>query len=110
MPNFVVAITKTGSINIEASSKEAAEEIARSIEADGSFPLDLEVNVQPAVLYQLKTDEWVQRLDEECGVSFYETTDGHYGFTGCESDNFTSLQAAIHAAVLEYHGELEPSI
>ena len=46
MKTYTVTITKYGTETIEASSAEEAEEIARDQEAEGSFFMNMEVNVE----------------------------------------------------------------
>ena len=97
---FIVKITKQAEINIDASTVQEAEQIARDMEADGSFPLDLEVSVTPARLGSFAWNQWLRKLEDK-GVSIYSSGD-LYGFTGCESDSFESQEEAITEAALQY--------
>jgi hypothetical protein len=46
---------------------------------------------------------WSNYLNKEADVSIYETEDlpGHFGFTGCESDQYNSEAEAVNAALNE---------
>lgn len=54
---------------------------------------------------------WIERLGS-ADVSVYEAEDlpGHFGFTGCDADNFMSFDEALHAALIatpDVVGEVE---
>ncbi len=97
---FIVKITKQAEVSIQANTADEAEQIARDMEADGSFPLDLEVSVTPAKLGTFAWSQWLRKLDDQ-GVSIY-SVGALYGFTGCESDSFESQEEAITEAALQY--------
>lgn len=104
MAKYVVTIAKTAEVEVEAENREAAERIARDQEADGCLGFDMEVAVRPVVLGEHTINHWVRVLEDEHNVSVYGS-DGHpgrFGFTGCDADDFESLEEAVEAALRQY--------
>jgi len=103
MNKYRVAITKVGYVEVDAESRDHADEIARSQEADGCVEMDIEVDIQPVMIGDCTLEHWVRRLDDACNVGVYEAEElpGHFGYTGCEADDFMSLGEAVEAAVLQ---------
>ncbi|MEN3374407.1 hypothetical protein [Dechloromonas sp. ZS-1] len=104
MNKYVVKITKTCSIEVEAETREMAEQIARDQEADGCLSFDMEVEVRPVGIGGRTFPQWLRVLDNECNVSVYESEleTGLFGFTGCDADIYESVEEAVEAAVTHY--------
>ena len=108
MSKYVITVTKVAEIEVEADSREAAEQVARDQEADGCICFDMQFESRPVVLGEFSVSQWVRILDDENNVSVYESAGGCFGFTGCESDHYPSFNEAVEAAVQQYgllHGE-----
>ena len=86
MSKYVVSITKTCEIEVDAEDRAMAEQIARDQEADGSVTFDMQFDVRPVTLGERTINQWLRVLDDEHGVSVYESGDcpGSFGFTGCD--------------------------
>lgn len=103
MSKFIVRITKSIEVEVDAETRQEAEQIARDQMADGCFTFDTEIVVRSVGMGGRTFCQWLRVLDNEHGVSVYETEDhpGQFRFTGCESD-FETTEEAIEAAVLHY--------
>ncbi len=108
MSKFIVRITKSVEVEVDAETRQEAEQIARDQVEDGCLAFDTEIVVRSVGMGGRTFCQWLRVLDDEHNVSVYETEDrpGMFGFTGCESDDFESTEEAVEAAVL-YYGLIE---
>ncbi|WP_432263161.1 hypothetical protein [Cupriavidus sp. TMH.W2] len=102
MPMFEVTILKAAEVEVEADNAAAAVQIVRNQDADGVLGYDTQASATPVVFGAHPLSHWLRRLDEERNVSVYEADNmpGHFGYTGCEADNFQTMEEATLAAVL----------
>ncbi len=108
---YVVTITKTAVVEIEAESAFAAEQIVADQDSDAIIEMDRTIEAVPAAMDAHTLAQWIRKLDDEHNVSVYESIDvpGQYGFTGCDFDDYESRSEAV-AAALKFYGMLEEPV
>lgn len=104
MTKYRVRIVKAAEIEVEAESIAHAEQIGRDQEADAIVSFDTEVSASPVSIGGKPMAYWEQLLNGLFDVQVYESPEiaGRFGFTGCDSDDYESRNAAIEAAVLAH--------
>lgn len=102
MPLFKLTITQTAVLEIQADDADAAIQAGHDKLADGLVEFDTAVDSAPVKFDDKTRDQWKRILEDVAGISVYESQDNpeHFGFTGCDSDDYESESEAVIAATV----------